>query len=285
MPERNLACDTQIVPRPVAPTNRTTPEERPPLLNRVERALSAIVEGSVERLFAGRMPPARVARRLEAAMEDAILVDGHERLAPHYYRVEVAPRTLARMTADVDAVEQRLERRVEEAAAERGASLIEPATVHLVPNGALPGGALRIAVGFAVPEAADTIAAGAASAVGPGTGPAAGRTLVMAPGARPAGPWLTVARDGAADLGTRAEFRIGRGEDADLVLDDAAVSRHHAAIRRAGSGRVVFDLDSANGVYVNGRRAHFARLHDGDRLAIGSTELTYHDDSERVRGR
>jgi len=50
-------------------------------------------------------------------------------------------------------------------------------------------------------------------------------------------------------------FSIGRDKDNHLSLPhDAAVSRHHCAIRVVGGAFQLKDLDSSNGTYVNGRR-------------------------------
>jgi hypothetical protein len=72
-------------------------------------------------------------------------------------------------------------------------------------------------------------------------------------------------------LGT---FLIGRGRDCQLTLDDPLISRHHARIRSSEAGIAIEDLDSRNGVFVNGTRAQGAvKLADGDRLRIGRQEL------------
>lgn len=65
---------------------------------------------------------------------------------------------------------------------------------------------------------------------------------------------------------------VGRGRDADLVLADELVSRHHAQLTPSGSGAVVVDLGSRNGTFVNGEGIHGpARLEPGDQLQLGVT--------------
>jgi FHA domain len=73
-----------------------------------------------------------------------------------------------------------------------------------------------------------------------------------------------------------AETIIGRSFSAAARIEDSAVERWHARVRR-GRGRVrVVDDRSLNGVYVNGQRIDGAAdLHDGDRLRVGRTELVY----------
>jgi pSer/pThr/pTyr-binding forkhead associated (FHA) protein len=65
---------------------------------------------------------------------------------------------------------------------------------------------------------------------------------------------------------------VGRGRDADLVLADELVSRHHAQITPSGSGAVVEDLGSRNGTFVNGEVIHGpTHLAPGDQLQLGVT--------------
>jgi pSer/pThr/pTyr-binding forkhead associated (FHA) protein len=65
---------------------------------------------------------------------------------------------------------------------------------------------------------------------------------------------------------------LGRAGDADLVLADELVSRHHARITPSGSGALVEDLGSRNGTFVNGEAVHGpAHLSPGDQLQVGVT--------------
>jgi SARP family transcriptional regulator, regulator of embCAB operon len=70
--------------------------------------------------------------------------------------------------------------------------------------------------------------------------------------------------------------RIGRRSDNDIVLDDDDVSRYHAVVIDTGSGFVISDLKSTNGVIVAGRRIRgSATLTHGDRIRIGGHEFTF----------
>jgi RNA polymerase sigma factor (sigma-70 family) len=69
-------------------------------------------------------------------------------------------------------------------------------------------------------------------------------------------------------------FLVGRAPDADVRLTSGAVSRQHAAIRVGLRGTTVEDLDSRNGVLVNGERVHgVVHIVAGDRLTLGREEL------------
>jgi pSer/pThr/pTyr-binding forkhead associated (FHA) protein len=65
--------------------------------------------------------------------------------------------------------------------------------------------------------------------------------------------------------------RIGRDPDNELVLRDPRVSRHHARIVFERGFFVIYDLASANGTVVNGRKISIAPLVDGATIKLGSS--------------
>lgn len=67
---------------------------------------------------------------------------------------------------------------------------------------------------------------------------------------------------------------IGRAEDADIILDDEGVSRHHAKIIHfANDTTALKDLGSRNGTFVNGEPIKQRALKNGDRIQIGSVTI------------
>ncbi len=64
-------------------------------------------------------------------------------------------------------------------------------------------------------------------------------------------------------------MHIGRSPSADIVLDDASVSRRHAVVAKRGEKTVILDDRSLNGVQVNGVRVSEKELVDGDSVLIG----------------
>jgi DNA-binding SARP family transcriptional activator len=93
-----------------------------------------------------------------------------------------------------------------------------------------------------------------------------------------AGPSATaeLRGDNGQSYRLQSSNRIGRRSDNDIVLDDDDVSRYHAVVIDTGSGFVISDLRSTNGVIVAGRRIRgSATLAHGDRIRIGSHEFTF----------
>jgi hypothetical protein len=73
-----------------------------------------------------------------------------------------------------------------------------------------------------------------------------------------------------------ARSTVGRSRDADCVLRDPNVSRHHAELRRSPTGDwTIADLGSTNGVKVNGRRVGSTRLKSGDQVTLGTTTFSF----------
>lgn len=68
--------------------------------------------------------------------------------------------------------------------------------------------------------------------------------------------------------------RIGRCDTAEICLDDPSVSRRHAIVATDGAKPPrILDDRSLNGVLVNGRKAEYAELKDGDDVTIGRYHL------------
>ena len=76
------------------------------------------------------------------------------------------------------------------------------------------------------------------------------------------------------------ETTIGRSKDCDIQLADPNVSRKHAEVRQEGAAYWAIDLDSTNGMEVNGRRQKRAKLRQGDRITLGSTDLVFRRETE-----
>lgn len=85
--------------------------------------------------------------------------------------------------------------------------------------------------------------------------------------------------------------RIVLGRDAaqcDVVVTDATISRQHCAVEKRDGEYLLADLNSANGVFVNGTRiGSTASLQDGDRVGLGSNRkehFRFHVDSRSASG-
>ena len=82
-------------------------------------------------------------------------------------------------------------------------------------------------------------------------------------------------RSGAAyDLSQGA--LLGRGDQADIRLEDTFASTQHARLVPQGEVMVLEDLGSTNGTYLNGEPLRGPQpLHIGDSIRIGDSEFTF----------
>lgn len=93
--------------------------------------------------------------------------------------------------------------------------------------------------------------------------------------------YLTVIQGANHDLGTYVvidtNVSIGRGQEADLRLQDDGVSRRHICIDRNEDGSyAISDLASTNGTYVGDEAIGATRiLRDGDKIFIGDSVLRF----------
>jgi hypothetical protein len=72
-------------------------------------------------------------------------------------------------------------------------------------------------------------------------------------------------------LGRRT--RIGRAPGCELHIDSQSVSRHHAMLLKGTRELIIEDLNSTNGVLINGHKVMRHVLSDGDLITIGETQF------------
>jgi len=69
---------------------------------------------------------------------------------------------------------------------------------------------------------------------------------------------------------------LGRGDHADIRLEDSFASSRHLQLAPQGDVMVVEDLGSTNGTYLNGQPLTGPQpLHPGDRIRIGDSEFVF----------
>jgi len=76
---------------------------------------------------------------------------------------------------------------------------------------------------------------------------------------------------------------IGRQKSNDIVIENLAVSSHHAKIDSVGEAFVLIDLQSKNGLFVNEKKVGSHWLKQGDVISIGKHSLAfcYSDDEKQ----
>jgi hypothetical protein len=257
------------------------------VLRTIESKLESLFEGIFGRAFRTNVQPVELARKLVKEMDDHRSVSVSRVYVPNEYTVYLSPGDREQFASFEDSLRDELQEYLAEHARRERYVLLTPPRVKFESDADLDIGVFGIATRLvrgakAVPEGApaEQAAPGATmvyKAVPPQPEEADGAAAAEEP---PPEPRPTAALTIA---GRRHELDgertvIGRSKDCDIQVSDPNVSRRHAEIRRDGDAYVLVDLDSTNGVEVNGKRVKRLDLSDGSRFTIGSTEVVFSEE-------
>ncbi|HKI30425.1 MAG TPA: FHA domain-containing protein [Gemmataceae bacterium] len=81
---------------------------------------------------------------------------------------------------------------------------------------------------------------------------------------------LLALTDGPSIVLDKPILLLGRHPECDIQIESRKVSRRHCCIAQVADYLVVRDLDSTNGIRINGARVQEGKLHHGDELTIGN---------------
>lgn len=254
------------------------------LLRTIETNIARLVEGTFGRVFRSSVQPVELARRLVKEMDEHQQRTVRNVYVPNRYDVYLSRDDHRQLSPYAAALTSELSEYLAEHARRNSYALLTRPRVRLHLDRELGLGAFGIAVRM---EQADGEEAEAPMDEAPMAPPAPERVEttsvqpVTPPPAAPAAPALAAnscglfgGPDGPRAL-TGSRVRVGRGRVNDIVLQDASVSREHGELFATPTGWSVRDLDSTNGVSVNGTRVRERALELGDRVAFGSAELRF----------
>jgi hypothetical protein len=252
------------------------------VLRNIEHKIEGLFEGVFGRAFRTHVQPVELARKLVKEMEDHRVISVSRVYGPNEYTVYLAPSDREQFASYEDSLRSELQDYLAENARRERYELLSPPVVKLETDDDLEMGEFGIATRMvqgpapqpgeppSQPEPAETmvyrkpVETEAVSAEELGLG----RETVS----------LTV--NGTKHELDEGNATIGRSKDCDIQVPDPNVSRRHAEIRQEGAAYWIVDLDSTNGMEVNGRRQKRAKLRQGDRITLGSTELVFRRDTE-----
>lgn len=89
--------------------------------------------------------------------------------------------------------------------------------------------------------------------------------------------YLVLEPDGSRIAVIQPNSIVGRHSDTDIRLPWPDVSRRHCRLAWENGQWRIIDLNSTNGVFVNGERMHEANLYDGDKLGIAHVTFRVED--------
>ena len=244
-----------------------------PVLRSIEQKLESLFEGVFGRAFRTHVQPVELARKLQKEMDDHKVVSVSRVYAPNEYGVFLSSADREQFADYERSLLDELQLYLAEHARREDYALLAHPHVTFETDDDLEVGEFGIATRMVQPERG-----GAAAQA------EAGHTMVYraqpAEAAAAAEPVLeseqvTLSWDGERRTIDKRRVLIGRSKECDVQLADPNTSRRHAELRREGTAYWIVDLDSTNGIEVNGRRLKRAKLEDGDRVTLGSTELVF----------
>jgi len=265
------------------------------ILRNIERRLEGVFERGFRRAFRSDLQPVELARKLAREMDQHKTVSVSRVYGPNEFSVYLSPEDREGFETYEGALVSELESYLASHARSAGLTLVARPVVHLETDEELRPGEFGIACNMAeqVPEppkdaapAAESAPAEASPAPHPAPAPvdtAANSALAGVSGTQVmpakdvrqemAGPHLWLEFGGERHMIADRLTSIGRSRSCDITLADANVSRRHAEIRYSEAGYEIVDLDSTNGMEVNGRATKRHVLSDGDELLLGATHV------------
>jgi hypothetical protein len=256
------------------------------VLRAIEQKIEALFEGVFGRAFRTNVQPVELARKLSKEMDDHKTVSVSRVYVPNEYTIYLSTSDHEQFEDYQGSLVAELEEYIAEHAKRESYALLTPPKVLLETDEDLAVGEFGIATRMVQPKRGEKAPAGA-----PHEEVESGATMIYKPIQQPT---QAVAPE---DLGVEREVAIlswdgqtrrvdtrrvvlGRSRECDIQVEDANVSRRHAELRQEGATYWVVDLDSTNGIEVNGKRVKRAKLEPGDTFTVGSTELRFTTERE-----
>ncbi|HEY5516257.1 MAG TPA: DUF3662 and FHA domain-containing protein [Pengzhenrongella sp.] len=224
------------------------------ILDRFEQGVERVVNTAFAKAFRSEVKPVELASALRREVDDrAAVVDRDRTVVPNDFSIELSPADHQQVIDwGAGALADELAANVTDHASSQRYAFVGPVTVTFVEHDDLETGRFRVR--------SATVRGAAAPA-----------TSASTPSARH--PLVDI--DGQRYLLTGPVTVIGRGSEADIIVDDPGVSRRHLEIRVTPAGVIASDLGSTNGLFVEGHQVPAATLLDGNTLTIGRTRIMF----------
>jgi len=224
------------------------------ILDRFEQSVERVVNTAFAKAFRSEVKPVELASALRREVDDrAATVDRERTVVPNEFTIELSPADHQQIIDwGAEPLADELAANVTEHASAQRYAFVGPVTVTFALHDDLETGRFRVRSSTARGAVAPATAAATPS---------------------PRHPLVDI--DGQRYLLTGPVTVIGRGSEADIIVDDPGVSRRHLEIRVTADGVIASDLGSTNGLFVEGHQVPAATLLDGNTLTIGRTRIMF----------
>lgn len=230
------------------------------MLQRFEDRLEQFVSGAFAKAFRSNVQPVEIAAALQREVDNsAQILSRDRRLVPNQFHVELSPADHERLAPYSSTLADELTEMLRDHAEQQAYVFTGPVTIDFAEGEDLTTGRFRVR---------SSALAKVTPSHGEVTDTAVRRARV-----------LLEVNDMRHPLDPPG-LVVGRGNDADLRINDPGVSRRHVEFRvYPGGGEPhvsVVDLGSTNGMLVNGEQVEQATLSSGSTIKIGNTTLRVH---------
>jgi len=223
------------------------------ILDRFEARIDRMVSGAFGRAFEAEVQPVELAAALTSELDDqAILLGGGRTVVPNTFVIDLADSDFGRIMAFERALREELASVLLEHLTAQRYTALGPMTVSFNNDPDLKTGIFRIN-GQIQDDNGVAVEHVEAAAIR-------------------RGPHVVV--NGFAHNLTRQHTVLGRGQDADIKVDDTGISRKHCEIELL-SPPVLRDLNSTNGTWVHGERITEYVLRGDTDFTVGNTTIQF----------
>ena len=251
------------------------------VLRGIEQKIEGLFEGMFGRAFRTHVQPVELARKLAKEMDEHRTISVSRVYVPNEYSVYLSPNDREQFKGYEGSLIGELQDYLIEHARRESYALLSSPRVVMHTDDDLSIGEFGIATRMVQPEGrrapeldapAEQVEPGATMIYKPKAPPP---TEPIAEPAEVEREQVSLTMNGRRRVLTERRVVLGRSKECDVQVPDANVSRRHAELRQEGSSWWIVDLDSTNGTEVNGKRVPRAKLADGDKITLGSTELVF----------
>ena len=220
------------------------------LLDQFEQRLDDLLSGALTAAFDDEVQPVEIIAAITREMDEHLQELSSGRLiAPNHFIVDLAKHDYSRMQDYLKTLELEFVQLATQHANFQNYTLTGDVAVTVMQDKDLEAGVFRVSF--------EQIAAS---------------TSVVATAPQSDGHSITIR--GVTHLLGKPINRIGRSIDADIVINDPAISRIHAEIT-IGTEVILRDLNSTNGVWLNNERISQIELTGATKFNLGSIEIEY----------
>ena len=213
------------------------------ILDQLEQGLERVVGVAFARTFRSGLQPVEITAALRRELDTNAAVVARDRiLVPNRFLIQLAPGDYTKMTSLGEALTDELARQTHRHAVAQHYSFAGPLAIRFEVDASLAEGVLRI-----TPETVK--------------------------GEIRWSPLLEIG--GVRHPVTKSRTVIGRGHEADVVIDDSGASRTHVEILWDGAKAQITDLGSTNGTRLDGQRITTSLLAPDNVIEIGRTRILF----------